>query len=160
MAWAEAYLHDTKWHLDPASRLATIDMGLKLGCSAPFRGGGAGPLSNTKLPAQRPTSLPSGILIHSAIWPQPITAKNWGAGSPSNTMWPGARPTCMPSFISTRHTIWPQYTNVTDRQDRTQTDRQQSDSTEQTVLQTVAKTQQFSSTVLLTLSLYTTVSVY
>jgi len=28
--WDEAYLR-TKWHLDPYSRLATIDMGLKLG---------------------------------------------------------------------------------------------------------------------------------
>jgi len=28
--WAEAYLR-TKWHLDPSSRLATIDMGRKLG---------------------------------------------------------------------------------------------------------------------------------
>ena len=30
VAWAEAYLR-TKWHLDPSSRLATIDMGRKLG---------------------------------------------------------------------------------------------------------------------------------
>ena len=28
--WAEAYLR-TKWHLDPSSRLATIDMGQKVG---------------------------------------------------------------------------------------------------------------------------------
>jgi len=28
--WDEAYL-STKWHLDPYSRLTTIDMGLKLG---------------------------------------------------------------------------------------------------------------------------------
>jgi len=27
--WAEVYLHDTKWHLDPSSRLTTTDMGLK-----------------------------------------------------------------------------------------------------------------------------------
>jgi len=30
VAWAEAYRR-TKWHLDPSSRLATIDMGRKLG---------------------------------------------------------------------------------------------------------------------------------
>jgi len=30
VAWAEAYLR-TKWHLDPPNRLATIDMGRKLG---------------------------------------------------------------------------------------------------------------------------------
>jgi len=30
VAWADAYLR-TKWHLDPSIRLATIDMGRKLG---------------------------------------------------------------------------------------------------------------------------------
>jgi len=36
--WAEAYLH-TKWHLDVCSRLATIEMGRKLGGgSVPFLG--------------------------------------------------------------------------------------------------------------------------
>jgi len=35
---------------------------------APF--GGAGSPSNTMLPEPRPTSLPSGILIHPAVWPQ------------------------------------------------------------------------------------------
>jgi len=60
-----------------------------------------------------------------------------GAGSPSNTMWPGPRPTCMPRFILILipPTVWPQYTNVTDRQDRT--DRLWSDSIGRTVLQTV-----------------------
>jgi len=29
-------------------------------------------------PGQRPTSVPSGILIHPAIWSQQIWAKNWG----------------------------------------------------------------------------------
>jgi len=29
VAWAEAYLH-TKWQLSPSSRLATMDIGLKL----------------------------------------------------------------------------------------------------------------------------------
>jgi len=50
----------------------------------------------------------------------------------------------MPSFILIHRTVWPQYTNVTDSQtDRTeqhrQTDRQLSDRTGQTVLQTVAQ---------------------
>ena len=31
-------------------------------------------------PGQRPTSVPSGILIHPAIWPQHTWAKNWGSG--------------------------------------------------------------------------------
>jgi len=48
-------------------------------------------------PGPRPISIPSGILIYPAIWPQQIWTENWGlcpfgrggAGSPSNTMWPG-----------------------------------------------------------------------
>jgi len=76
----------------------------------------------------RPSSIPSGILIYAAIWPQQIWAENWvGAvplwggrdGSPFSTIWPGPRPTCMPRFILIRPTVWPQCTNVTDRQDRT-----------------------------------------
>ena len=59
---AKAHLH-TKWHLDPSSRLATIDMGQKV---------------RVVVPHFRPTSLPSGILIHPAICPQQIWAKNWG----------------------------------------------------------------------------------
>jgi len=54
-----------------------------------------------------------------------------GAGSQSNTMWPGPRPTCMSSFILIYPTVWPQYTNVTDRQ--------QSDSIGQAILQMVAQ---------------------
>ena len=45
-AWAEAYL-PTKWHLDPSSHLATIDIGRNIGggssvplISAPFLGMG------------------------------------------------------------------------------------------------------------------------
>jgi len=37
VARAQAYLH-TKWHLDPSSRLATTDVGRKLGAAAPFWG--------------------------------------------------------------------------------------------------------------------------
>jgi len=100
-------------------------MGWKLGGSAPFWGGGAGSPSNTMSLGPRPTSLPSGILIHQAIWPQQIWAENWGlcpfgggeSGSSSNTMWPGPRPTYMPSFILIRSIVWPPYTNVTDRTD-------------------------------------------
>jgi len=46
VAWAEAYL-PTKWHIDPSSRLATIDIGRKLGaallCPVPLFLGGMGP---------------------------------------------------------------------------------------------------------------------
>ena len=107
------------------SHLATINMGQKFGGSTPFWEGGAGSPANTKSPGPRPTSIPRGILIHAAIWPQQIFAKNWGlcafgggaAGSPSNTMCPGPRSTCMPSFILIHSTVWPQWTNITDRQD-------------------------------------------
>jgi len=98
----------------------------KLRGICPLLGRGDGSPSNTMLLRLRPTSLLSGILIHPAIWPQQIWAKNWravplrgrGPGSPSNTMWPGPRPTCMPSFILIHPTVWPQYTNVTDRTHR------------------------------------------
>ena len=102
VAWAEVYLH-TKWHLDPSSRLATIDLGQKLGgwCALFFFGGEAGSPSITKSPGPRPTSIPSGILVHPAVWPQQTLAKNWGgctsfrgtAGSTSNTMSPMMTPT-------------------------------------------------------------------
>jgi len=50
-------------------------------------------------PSPRSAFVPSGILIHPAVWPQRTLAKNWGlcpfgvGGSPSNTVWPGPRPT-------------------------------------------------------------------
>jgi len=37
------------------------------GCCAPLRGGGAGSPSNTMSRRPRPTSVPSGILIHLAV---------------------------------------------------------------------------------------------
>ena len=56
------------WHLNPASRLATIDMGQKLGeVAAPLLRGRAGSPSNTTSPEPRPTSIPIGILVHRAI---------------------------------------------------------------------------------------------
>jgi len=121
-------------------------MGRKFGGSVPFLGRErpAGSRLTQSRPRPRLTSIPCGILICAAIWPQRIWAENWGlcpfgggeAGSPSDTMWPGPRPTRMPSFILIRQTVWPQYINVTDRQDRQ--DRQRSDSIGRTVLQTVA----------------------
>jgi len=52
-------------------RLATVDMGRKLGgCCAPFRGGQLGP-HLTVLPRLRPTSAPiRDILIHPVVWSQ------------------------------------------------------------------------------------------
>jgi len=57
---------------DPSSRWATIDMGRKVGaagCSVPFRAGAGSP-SNTMSPGLRPTSVPSGILIHPTVCSQ------------------------------------------------------------------------------------------
>jgi len=38
----------------------------------------AGSPSKTKSPGPRPTSVPSSILIHPAVWPQRTWAENWG----------------------------------------------------------------------------------
>ena len=51
--------------------ISIINMGRK------FRGQAGSP-SNTKSPGLRPTSIPSGILIHAAIWMRHIWAENWG----------------------------------------------------------------------------------
>ena len=53
--------------------------GRKLGAVVPLWGGGAGSPSNTMSPGPTPISLPSGILIHPAVWPQQTWAENWGA---------------------------------------------------------------------------------
>jgi len=55
----------TKWHLEASSRLATTNMGRKVG-AVPFNGMWLG---------LRPTSLLSGILIHAAIWTQHMGQK-------------------------------------------------------------------------------------
>jgi len=122
-------------------------MGLKLGAvHIPFWRGGVGFPSNTKSLGPRPTSIPSGILIHAAIWPQQTWAENGGALSP---FWGeelgrhltqcghGLRPTCMPSFIL--RSVHPfghidQRHRQTDRQNR-----QRSNSIGRTVLQTVSQ---------------------
>jgi len=84
--------------------------GPKIGGSAPFLGRGAGSPSNTMSLGPRPTSIPSGILIHPAIWLQQIWAENWGLCSfgegelgPPLTQCGQGRGlpacTCVPSFI-------------------------------------------------------------
>jgi len=85
-----------------------------------------------------PTSIPYGILIQPAVWPQQTWVKirgcapfgGWGAGFPSNTMWPGPRPISIPRIII-QPTVWPQY-------QRYRHDRQRSVSIRRTVSQTVA----------------------
>ena len=56
-------------------------MGRKMGGAVPFSGGAGSP-SNTKSPGTRPTSIPSGILVHPAVWPQQTAAKNWVGAVP------------------------------------------------------------------------------
>ena len=53
----------------------------EVGCFL-FWGGRADSLSNAMSFGPRPISLPSGILIHPAIWPQQTWAKNWGCTAP------------------------------------------------------------------------------
>ena len=90
-------------------------------------------------PGPRPTSIPSDIVIDPAVWPR-TWDDNWrlcpfGAGGSwaprqHNVAWDEAylhskwlpKPS---SFILMHLTVWPQYINVTDK---TETDRQRSDS--------------------------------
>jgi len=51
--------------------VATIDMGRKEGAAVPLSRGGAGSPFNTMWPP-RSTYVPSGFLIHPAVWPQYI----------------------------------------------------------------------------------------
>jgi len=44
--------------------------GPKIGAPPPLGGGGAGSPPNTMWPGQRPTCMPSFILIHPTVWPQ------------------------------------------------------------------------------------------
>jgi len=70
VAWAEAYFR-VNYHLGPSSRLATINMERRLGGSAspPLWGGGLGP-HRYKVPGLKPSSVPSGTLVHPDVWPQ------------------------------------------------------------------------------------------
>ena len=81
-----------------------------MGGCALFSGRSGAP-SNTKSPGPRHTAIPSGILVHPAVWPQRTLAENWaggcarrpigggGAGSPSNTVSPMVRHTSVSSGI-------------------------------------------------------------
>jgi len=101
--------------------ISGISMGRKFGGSAaPFWV--AGSPSNTKSPGPRPSSIPSDILIHAAIWPQQIWAENWGAVP----LWGGEMGPHLTQcgqgqgLSACQVSSWsvPQCTNVTDRLDR------------------------------------------
>ena len=74
-------------------------------------------------PGPRPISIPSGILVHPAVWPQRTLAENWGlyhfrggeAGFPSSTMLHRPRPTSVPSGIIVHPAVWPQRTLAENR---------------------------------------------
>jgi len=52
----------------------------KWGAALPLSLGGAGSPSNTMSPGPRPTSIPSGIPMHAAVWPQQTWPKSGGGG--------------------------------------------------------------------------------
>ena len=107
--------------------------GPKLGVVVPpFRGQGAGSPVNTMSSGPRPTSVPSGILIHPAVWPQLTWAKIGGlcpflvggVGPHLTQCGLGRRlPPCQVSSSSIRLATIHQHYWQTDR-----TDRQRSDS--------------------------------
>ena len=76
----------------------------------------AGSPSNTKSPEPRPTSMPTGTLVYTAVRPQRTMAENWagcaplGEGSwvPSNTMSRRPTPTSVSSGILIHEAVWPQ----------------------------------------------------
>ena len=95
---------------------ATVQKSGGLSLLCPFPWGHGYPYNTTSL-GPRLTSIPSGIMIHSAVWPQYTRADKWGlrcpfrrgiGGSPSNTMSPGPRSTSVPSGILINPAVWPQ----------------------------------------------------
>ena len=94
-------------------------MGRKLGVLAVLLFGGSP--SNRMWPGRSPTSVPSGILIHPAVWLQYMGPKvggccapffgGGGAGTPSNTMSPGWS-TSIVSGILIHSAIWPQQIKI------------------------------------------------
>ena len=76
----------------------------------PFYLGVAESPSNTKSPGPRTISIPSGTLVHPAVWPQQTWAENWGL-SPlfwGGELGPHPTPTSLPSGTLIHPVIWPQ----------------------------------------------------
>jgi len=96
-------------------------------------------------PEPRPTSIPSGILIHPAVWPQYTWAEKWGCCTPFLERGLGPHLTqCrlgrgLPPYQVSSWSIQPLGHSIptlqTDKTDKT--DRQRSDSIGRTILQTV-----------------------
>jgi len=124
-----------KWHLDPSSRLATINMDRKVEVMlCPFRGRGQKELGPHLTQYNLGQGLPPYQVASWSIQPfghNTHGLKSVGVAVPlsrgqlgphSNTMWRGLRPTSILRGILIHSTIWPQYTNITDWADKT--DRQ------------------------------------
>ena len=101
-------------------------------------------------PGPRPTSIPSGILIQPAVWPQQTWAENWGLCPFEEASWvPSNSVAGDEAYL--RANFYPDPSNrlVTIHQCHRQTDRtdrQRTDSIRRTVLQTVAQKIQSRST--------------
>jgi len=116
VAGAAAYLR-SKWHLDPPSRLATINLGHKVGAVPLFRWGswvthltqcglGRGLTSVPSDPSSPLVTIDMGRKLGASV---PIMGG--GAGFPSNTVSRGPRPASLPSGMliypaSWSHQIW------------------------------------------------------
>jgi len=107
--------------------------------------GGTGSTSNTMSSWPRPTSVPSGILIHPAVWPQRAWAENWGLCplfggklGPHLTQCGRGRG-LSPCQVSSRSIQPFRHSTPTSQTDRTGRTGQRSDGIGRTVLQTVAQ---------------------
>ena len=106
-----------KWHLDPSSHFATLDMGRKVGVLCPFVGELNPHLTQRCLGRDLPP-YQIVIFVHPAVWPQQTLAENWGlcpfggAGFPCNTMSPGPTSTSLSSGILIHPAVWPQQTRA------------------------------------------------
>ena len=101
------------WSTQPFShnRYGTKSGGLQ----CPFLGETSSYLTQCRLGRDLPPyQLPSGILIHPAVWPQQTwvkiggSAPFWGSWSPSSIIWFGPRTTSIPSGILIHPAVWPQ----------------------------------------------------
>jgi len=102
---------------------------------------GAGSPSSTMWPGPMPTSIPSSILIHPAIWPQQIWAETWGGCAPLDEGQVGphlTQCTRAEAYLHAKFHLDPSNHLATVHQ-RHRRDRQRSDSIWQTILQTVTQ---------------------